>query len=120
MGRLKRAGICVSVFVDPDVRQVAAAKEAGADCVELHTGAYAEAKNRLQQKLEFRKLVEASKKALNLGLVLNAGHGLDYENVVPVAKIPGMHELNIGFSIVTRALFVGLEKAVREMKRLIG
>jgi pyridoxine 5-phosphate synthase len=118
--RLKKAGIQVSLFVDPAPRQIRAAKDAGADCVELHTGSYADARTGLRRKSEFRKLVAAGRLARELGLVLNAGHGLDCGNAGPVARIRGMHELNIGFSIVARALFTGLEKAVREMKRVIS
>lgn len=117
--QLKEAGICVSLFVDPVKKQIEASKEVGADAVELHTGCYANAKNRLRNELEFRKLVEAGRIARQLGLTLNAGHGLDYDNVRPIAKIEGMNELNIGFSIIARSLFVGLRKAVSEMKRLI-
>lgn len=117
--RLKRAGVRVSLFVDPESRQLRAAKEAGADCVELHTGTYADAKGPSRIRAEFHKLEKAGAEARRLGLVLNAGHGLDYGNVSPVAAIEGMHELNIGFSIVGRALFVGLEEAVREMKALL-
>lgn len=117
--RLKKAGICVSIFADPVIRQIIASKEVGADCVELHTGTYANAGNKLQRETEFRKLVKAGQFVKTAGLILNAGHGLDYDNVIPIAKIEGMHELNIGFSIIARALFSGLENAVREMKKLI-
>ncbi|OGR84159.1 MAG: pyridoxine 5'-phosphate synthase [Elusimicrobia bacterium RIFCSPHIGHO2_01_FULL_64_10] len=117
--RLRRAGIQVNVFVDPDPRQVRAAKAAGADGIELHTGSYALARTRLHRGLEFRKLVEAARTALDSGLILNAGHGLDYSNAGPVAGIFGMNALNIGFSIVARALFTGLDQAVREMKSII-
>lgn len=119
VSRLKKTGIFVSIFIDPEPRQLKAAKEIGADAVELHTGSYAEAKTELQRKSEFRKLVTAGKAAGDLGLVLNAGHGLDYDNVHPVARIEGMNELNIGFAIIARSLFVGLDQAVREMKSLI-
>lgn len=119
VSRLQKAGICVSLFVDPVSEQLRAAREVGADCIELHTGKYADAKNRLQRKSEFHKLLDASRLARMMGLTLNAGHGLSYENVMPVAGIEGMNELNIGFSIVGRALFVGLDKAIREMKSLI-
>lgn len=112
---LKKAKILVSIFVDPSIRQVRAARLAGADCVELHTGRYAEASSPAAQRREFENLLAAGKEARRLGLVLNAGHGLDYGNARRVAKIPGMHELNIGFSVVSRALFAGLERAVREM-----
>lgn len=111
-------GIHVSLFIAPDLDQVAAAKDAGADFIEIHTGAYAHAKGPTQV-LELKKVQDAAAAALRLGLKVNAGHGLDYENVGPVARVPGLHELNIGFSIVGRALFVGLESAVREMKALL-
>jgi pyridoxine 5-phosphate synthase len=119
VARLKRARVRVSLFIDPDVRQIRAAREAGADCVELHTGTYADARGSARIRAEFRKLAEAGEEAHRLGLTLNAGHGLDYGNVVPVASLAHMHELNIGFSIIGRSLFVGIGEAVREMKRLI-
>jgi pyridoxine 5-phosphate synthase len=117
--RLKKKGILVSLFIDPEPRQVRAAKEVGADCVELHTGAYAEAKTERSRLRELEKLKTAGKLAMELGLKLNAGHGLNYDNVRPVAEIPGVKDLNIGHSIICRSVFVGLAQAVREMKRLI-
>ncbi len=117
--KLKSKGILVSLFVDPEAAQIAAARDAGADAVELHTGRYANAKS-AAQIAELKKLQQAAETARSLGLVLNAGHGLDYANVRHVAQIPGIKELNIGFSIVARALFVGLEAAVREMKALVS
>ncbi|MGA2091250.1 MAG: pyridoxine 5'-phosphate synthase [Endomicrobiales bacterium] len=118
--RLKDVGICVSLFIDPDERQISAAAEIGADCVELHTGAYAHAfPIRVQRIRELKKIVNASEYARQQGLTLNAGHGLDYENVSEIARIEGMNELNIGFSIIAHAVFVGLAKAVREMNRQI-
>ncbi len=116
--QLKNAGISVSLFIDPTARQIEASRAVGADCVELHTGTYAAAKGSAQ-KGQLRKLLIAAEFARRLKLILNAGHGLDYKNVKPVAKIEGMNELNIGFSIVARSLFVGIEKAVKEMKILI-
>jgi len=117
--RLRKRGILVSLFVDPEPRQVRAAKEVGANCVELHTGAYADAKSKKSRLKELEKLKEAGGLAVELGLRLNAGHGLNYENVRPVAKILGVEDLNIGHSIICRSVFVGLAQAVREMKRLI-
>jgi pyridoxine 5-phosphate synthase len=111
-------GIHVSLFIAPDLDQVAAAKDAGADFIEIHTGAYAEATGPARA-VELKKVQDAAAAALRLGLNVNAGHGLDYENVGSIARVPGLHELNIGFSIVGRALFVGLESAVREMKSLL-
>jgi len=121
--RLKDAGIVVSLFLDPDPQQVAAGAALGADAIELHTGAYARASTRhnsQQTQAELQTLVTAAKQVRAAGLTLNAGHGLTYRNVKPVAAIDGMHELNIGHSIVARAIMVGLEQAVRDMKRLIG
>ncbi len=118
--QLRSSGINVSLFIDPEKKQVKAAKTVGADCVELHTGAYARHFGTSKGKAELKRIRDAGKLAVSLGLVLNAGHGLDYKNVKPVARIPGMNELNIGFSIIERALFVGLEKAVREMKKLVS
>ncbi|MCX5781653.1 MAG: pyridoxine 5'-phosphate synthase [Elusimicrobia bacterium] len=120
--KLKRSGIRVSLFINPEIEQVNASAEVGADCVELHTGKYAISfKNKLKDVYlsELKRLKEAGEIALKKGLILNAGHGLDYENVKEIAEIKGMNELNIGFSIVSKAVFVGLEKAVNEMKDLI-
>jgi len=117
--RLKKKGILVSLFINPEPKQVRAAKEVGANCVELHTGTYAEAKGKTKQLKELRKLKQAGKLAVKMGLRLNAGHGLNYLNVRPVARIPGIEDLNIGHSIICRSVFVGLARAVREMKRLI-
>lgn len=116
--KIKTKGISVSFFVDPDPAQIEAAKTAGADAVELHTGSYANARIGLPQGTELKKLLKGAETAKALGLLLNAGHGLDYQNVAPVAAIAGMNELNIGFAIIARAVFVGLETAVREMKEL--
>ncbi|MFN3967016.1 MAG: pyridoxine 5'-phosphate synthase [Endomicrobiia bacterium] len=117
--RLKSKGIIVSLFVDPDIKQIKMAKEIGVDCIEIHTGIYANATKENQRKKEFEKIIRAGEFAIKNGLILNAGHGLDYNNVVPIAKIPGMNTLNIGFSIISRAVFVGLSNAVKEMKNLI-
>jgi pyridoxine 5-phosphate synthase len=120
--RLKDAGIVVSLFLDPDARQIETAAVIGADAVELHTGAYGHASTRhhlKQTQTELEKLTLASQQIRDAGLTLNAGHGLTYRNVRPIAAIDGMHELNIGHSIVARAIMVGLEQAVRDMKRLV-
>lgn len=114
IARLKAAGIAVALFIDPDADQVRASHAVGADAVELHTGTYAEAWPRAEAELA--RLAAAGSLALELGLRLHAGHGLTYWNVRPVALIPGMRELNIGHSIVARAVLVGMERAVREMK----
>lgn len=117
--RLSDAGIRVSLFVDPDPRQLDAAQAVGASVVELHTGGYAKAKPGPQQQAELERLRVAAKHAHELGLIVNAGHGLHYHNVQPVAAIPELVELNIGHAIIGRAVFSGLSEAVREMKRLM-
>jgi pyridoxine 5-phosphate synthase len=116
--RLAAAGCRVSLFIDPEPAQIQAAFEAGAPIVELHTGAYAEAAGEAQ-RLEYARLAAAAEFADELGLVVNAGHGLHYHNVEAIAAIAGIHELNIGHAIIARALFVGLKEAVVEMKRLM-
>jgi len=117
--RLKRAGIVVSIFVDPVNHQIRSAAEAGADFVELHTGAYAEARGEGARREELGKLLAMGELASGAGLRVNAGHGLTYWNVRPVLGIPRLEELNIGHSIISRAVLVGLERAVREMRELI-
>jgi pyridoxine 5-phosphate synthase len=120
VARLRKAGIAVSLFIAPDPEQLLAAEAVGADFVELHTGAYAEAFKRggaAKAKGEFKRLLEAAVLAATLGLRLNAGHGLTYENVAPVARLPKIEDLNIGHNIVARSVMVGMEKAVREMLR---
>jgi len=117
--RLKSAGIVVSLFLDPDARQIEAAKQLGAEAVELHTGQYALARGTAQHE-HLVALTNAGKLVSDLGMTLHAGHGLNYHNVIPVAQIPQMHELNIGHAIISRAVFVGLERAVREMKQLVS
>ena len=116
--RLAAASVRVSLFIDPDLRQIDAAARIGAPVVELHTGAYADAHGR-QQALELDRLIQAARHAAGLGLTVNAGHGLHYHNVQPVAAIREIVELNIGHAIVARAVFDGLPAAVREMKRLM-
>jgi pyridoxine 5-phosphate synthase len=113
--RLQDAGIYVSLFLDPDLRQIELAKELAADAVELHTGQYALAKGAAQAE-QLGQLIEAGKLIRRLGLGLHAGHGLNFHNVQAVAQIEEMHELNIGHAIVSRAVLVGMERAVREMK----
>jgi len=117
---LRSAGISVSLFLDPDERQLELAPTLGADAVELHTGQYALARPGPQQQQQLEVLVKAGKLVRQLGLALHAGHGLTYRNVRPVATIEGMHELNIGHSIVARAVMVGFQQAVREMKLLVS
>jgi pyridoxine 5-phosphate synthase len=120
ISRLQQGGIVVSLFVDPDEKQVSAARKSGADWVEIHTGGYANANTEKNRQREFVKITEAAKLAGSLGLRVGAGHGLNYVNVLKIARIPEVEELNIGHSIISRAVLVGLERAVREMKALIG
>ena len=120
IGRLQAAGIVVSLFLDPAPRQIDAAVDLGAAAVELHTGCYANAATDAARHDQLVALSRASAMVRQAGLVLNAGHGLTYRNVVPVARLEGMGELNIGHSIVARAVLVGFTEAVREMKRLIA
>lgn len=121
--RLQDAGIVVSLFLDPDAAQIDAGAGLGAQAIELHTGAYAHASSKhhaQRTQAELDTLIAAGRRVRDAGLVLNAGHGLTYRNVRSVAAIDGMHELNIGHSIIARAIMVGLEQAVRDMKRLIA
>jgi len=120
---LRSSGILVSLFIDPVKEQVKAARKAGADYVELHTGSFAEAFERRNESdidLEVSKLQDQIALALNCGLKVNAGHGLNYRNVKRIAGLSGIEEFNIGHSIVARAAMVGMDKAVREMLALIG
>ncbi len=119
VGRLRQGGIIVSLFVDPDENQIAASKKAGAEWVEIHTGAYANAKTERDRDREFVKIAESAQLAASLGLRVGAGHGLNYVNVRRIAQIPEVAELNIGHSIISRAALVGLDRAVREMKELV-
>jgi len=117
--RLSGELIVVSHFIDPDVEQVNASKEAGAAAIEIHTGSYADASPG-EAGGELEKVRAAIEAAIGLGMHAHAGHGLTYLNVVPVARIEGMEELNIGHSIISRAVLVGLDRAVREMKALVS
>ncbi|ASG65970.1 pyridoxine 5'-phosphate synthase [Idiomarina piscisalsi] len=117
--RLADAGIQVSLFIDADRTQIDAAKEAGAPIIELHTGQYAEADTEEEQKKELARLKEAAEYADSIGLQVNAGHGLHYHNTFDVAQIPQMVELNIGHSIIARAVLDGLDKAVRDMREIL-
>ncbi len=117
---LKEAGIVVSLFIDPDPEQVKASHKIGADAIELHTGRYAEAKKPELMREEWEKIRDMSKLGRKLGLVVHAGHGLNYRNVQQIAAIDEIEELNIGHSIVVRAVFVGFEKAVKDMLTLIS
>ena len=117
--QLQGAGIAVSLFIDPNLSHIEIAKELGVTAVELHTGAFADAKTPAAVEIEFDKLREAGQFATSQGLQLNLGHGLTYRNVRRIAEIQGVHELNIGHSIVSHAVLVGFERAVREMKQLV-
>lgn len=116
--RLGEAGIRVSLFIDPDIEQLDAAVACGAPVVELHTGSYAEAGG-AEVEAEYQRLVKAAEYGDSIGLQINAGHGLHYQNVQAIVRIPQLVELNIGHSIVARALFVGLHKAVTDMLLLM-
>ncbi len=120
LGRLREQGILVSLFVDPDEKQIAASKKTGADCVEIHTGSYANARRERDRDREFDKIAEAARLAASLGLRVGAGHGLNFVNTARIAAIPQIGELNIGHSIVSRASLVGMDRAVREMAALAG
>jgi len=123
INKLKSVGIIVSLFIDPEIEQVEASAEAGADFIELHTGRYARAsyvKGKTKAiREELKKIIKTAEYAQSLGLRVNAGHGLDYHNVKEIVKIPQVEELNIGFSIVARAVFVGMKRAVEEMKEAV-
>jgi pyridoxine 5-phosphate synthase len=119
VARLTAAGIRVSLFVDPELRQLEAAHRAGAPVVELHTGAFADAGEARNQASELARVREAAQAGVAMGLAINAGHGLNYHNVQPIARIREIVELNIGHAIVARAIFDGLSTAVIEMKRLM-
>jgi pyridoxine 5-phosphate synthase len=117
--RLKEAGIAVSLFIDPEPAQVDAACRVGAEAIELQTASYSEAKTASAQIAELDKLRQAARLAAERGLHVHMGHGLNYSNVIPIVQIPEVEELNIGHSIVARAVLVGMERAVREMKDTI-
>jgi pyridoxine 5-phosphate synthase len=119
VSRLQEAGILVSLFIDPELAQVRAAKHTGADAVEIHTGAYCRAFATGHWEKEFGKIRTAATHGRNIGLKVFAGHGLDLRNIVPILSLPEIEEFNIGHSIIARAVFVGLGQAVREMADLI-
>jgi len=116
---LQAVGIVISLFVDPERKQIEAASHVGADFVEIHTGRYCDAGNMESQGLELTKIAEAIRVGKQCGLGVNAGHGLNYRNIAPVVALGGIEEYNIGHSIVARAVLVGMERAVREMVELI-
>jgi len=117
--RLHKAGLVVSIFIDPEERQVKAAKEAGADAVELHTGPYAEAASEEDKEREFERLLVAAKLAEELDLELRAGHSLNFRNLPRIATLPNLVEVSIGHNVVARAVFIGLERAVNELLAIL-
>lgn len=117
--QLAAAGIDVSLFIDPEIDQIEASLRCGAPIIEIHTGQYADAKTAVKSKNELHRIITAVEFAHKAGLIVNAGHGLNYQNTQAIARIPQINELNIGHGIIARALFVGLENAVREMKRIM-
>ncbi len=119
VARLREANVRTSLFVDPDPAALEASGELGVEAVELHTGEYANAADREDRDRELGRLREAARLARDAGLAVHAGHGLTYENVPPVAAIPEIEELNIGHSVVSRAVLVGMERAVREMSAIL-
>lgn len=118
--RLKEGGRLVSLFVDPDAAQIEASRAVGAHAVEIHTGAYAEAGSAAEARERLLDLEEGVRRALEAGLTVHAGHGLTYQNTAPVAALEGVEDLNIGHSIISRAVLVGLDRAVRDMLDLIA
>ena len=116
---LRQGGILVSLFVDPDLEQIRMSHRVGADCIEIHTGSYCEARSAELRRAELDKIETAIRAARKLGLGVNAGHGLNYQNIRDVVSLGGIEEFNIGHSIVSRAVLVGMERAVREMAALV-
>ncbi len=119
VARLKKAGISVSLFIDPRTEQIRAAADAHADFIELHTGTFANARNESEQATEIKKLTAAATLAHKLGVRVNAGHGLNYQNTTAILAVPHLETLNTGHAIIARSLFVGLRQAVREMLALM-
>jgi pyridoxine 5-phosphate synthase len=119
IARLRQGGILVSLFVDPDAGQIEASRQLGAEYIEIHTGSYCEAHSLQTRRSELNKIEAAIHQGRNIGLGVNAGHGLNYQNIRPVVALGGIEEYTIGHSIVSRAVLVGLERAVREMAALV-
>lgn len=119
VNRLQEGGAIVSLFIDPDPDQVKAANKVGADYIEIHTGSYAEAKDWKSEEQELRKIENAVKLAAKLGMGVNAGHGLNYSNIKKMASLGGIEEFNIGHAIISRAVLVGLDRAVKDMVELV-
>lgn len=117
--QLQDEGILVSLFIDPVTNQIEASKEVGADMIEIHTGEYTDSESSVERRKCHARIKSAARFARRLGLGVNAGHGLDYTNIKPIAAIHEIEEVSIGHAIIVRALFVGLDAAVREMVRLV-
>lgn len=117
--KLTKSGIRVSLFIDPNEQQINVAYNIGAPCIELHTGKYSHAIDVTKRNLEYKRIKKSVQYAVDNGLKVNAGHGLNYHNVQPIAMLPGIQELNIGHSIISRSISCGLFKAIQEMKKLI-
>jgi pyridoxine 5-phosphate synthase len=117
--RLKAAGIRVSLFIDADDKQIDAARDVGAEVIELHTGHFADAAHGKETDIQLAKIISGVEQAISLGLKVNAGHGLNYQNVSHIAQIPDIDELNIGHGIIARAVFTGLGEAVKEIKTIM-
>lgn len=116
---LKNAGIEVSIFIDPDLDQISMARRCETDAIELHTGKYCDAPDKKHRDMELGRLIDSAKAAAKMGIKVNAGHGLNYQNIFDVAAISEIEEFNIGHSIIARAVYVGIERAVREMVELL-
>lgn len=117
--KLTAAGIRVSLFVDADKQQIQACREVGAPVIELHTGAYADSTDKEQRQQQLARIEEAAHQASEMGIIVNAGHGLNIHNVTPIAKILAIHELNIGHALIAQAIFIGLPQAIEQMKTAI-
>ncbi|WMY92758.1 pyridoxine 5'-phosphate synthase [Snodgrassella communis] len=117
--KLTAAGIRVSLFVDADKQQIQACREVGAPIIELHTGAYADSTDKEQRQQQLARIEEAAHQASEMGIIVNAGHGLNIHNVTPIAKILAIHELNIGHALIAQAIFIGLPQAIEQMKTTI-
>jgi pyridoxine 5-phosphate synthase len=113
-------GVVVSLFIEPDIDTVSRSKDTGADFIEIHTGTYCSAREQAAAERELKRIHHAASHAVSIGIRVNAGHGLKYDNIVPVLRAEGLEELNIGHSIVSRAVFSGLSKAVSDMKKIIS
>ena len=119
VSEMQSTGSEVSLFIDPDLKQIEASKKTGAEAIEIHTGCYADAKTAEERQKELGRIRQAVEYAVKLNLIVNAGHGLHYHNVQPIAEIDDLNELNIGHAIIARAMFTGLKQAVKDMRHLM-